>query len=356
LEDVRARVLAVAERLGDDVLRTVYERWRSYVENLRCERCGGSVRVEVHQGNGGWRAKAVCLSCGYEFTVFGLEGWELGVSPYMIPILLSHGILLQTYRSRQYRHYVLNPEVEPVLEEMLSGPGWTHVPQQPVSVGPPPDDLFDDIVGLEREKELLLRALRSNEPVHVLLVGPPASAKSMMLEMISQWYGVPILLGGTTTRAGLREFIYENRPEILLIDELDKIYDSRDLSVLLSWMESQRLTITMWNKRVTVTCPSVCKVIAAANTTKGIPPELLSRFLVVKIEPYKPNEVMEICVRIIPKRSRVRDAKVVEAIARVVVESGSRDPRDCVKLARLEPKSVEDVERISSLIFKKIGS
>jgi predicted ATPase with chaperone activity len=41
--------------------------------------------------------------------------------------------------------------------------------------------LFDDIVGFEDVKDLFKMAIQAERPVHLLLCGPPASAKSLFM-------------------------------------------------------------------------------------------------------------------------------------------------------------------------------
>jgi holliday junction DNA helicase RuvB len=50
----------------------------------------------------------------------------------------------------------------------------------------PREDVFDDIYGHEHIKRLFGLALRSDEPTHILLSGPPASAKTMFLMSLRQ--------------------------------------------------------------------------------------------------------------------------------------------------------------------------
>ncbi|GAH36784.1 unnamed protein product, partial [marine sediment metagenome] len=42
-----------------------------------------------------------------------------------------------------------------------------------------PDDLFDFILGHDDVKDVFWKSLNSEEPVHILLVGPPSSSKTM---------------------------------------------------------------------------------------------------------------------------------------------------------------------------------
>jgi holliday junction DNA helicase RuvB len=63
---------------------------------------------------------------------------------------------------------------------------------------------FDDIIGHGHIKRLFGLALRSDEPAHILLSGPPASAKKMFLlsfrERLKESYFVD---GGNSTKAGI---------------------------------------------------------------------------------------------------------------------------------------------------------
>jgi hypothetical protein len=55
---------------------------------------------------------------------------------------------------------------------------------EPVGVGERALKIFSRIEGLDDIKEMMLRALESPERAHTLLIGPPASAKSLfMLEI-----------------------------------------------------------------------------------------------------------------------------------------------------------------------------
>lgn len=175
------------------------------------------------------------------------------------------------------------------------------------------------------------------------------SAKTMILETISRHYDVPILLAGASTRAGLRDYIVENVPEVMLIDELDKISNPLDLSALLTWMESQRLVVTMATKKAHVRCPSVCRVIATANSIRRIPPELLSRFVVVNLKPYTDEEVKTVCINVLTRREGCSEEMAKTVAEAVVSKLGSKDPRDCVKIARLA-KTPEDVDRIVEIL------
>lgn len=323
-------------------LRRIHDRWLEYKSRFKCYQCGSEVEW-INDFN--YRCRN-----GHEGRVLGLESWEFNVPPWFMRMLHDDGLVEILYKSRSSTNYGVPSSTIQLIEEVMKLPELgAEVSEEPTLVELT-EDVFEDIVGLENIKELVMQVLKSDKPVHLLMVGPPASAKSMILEILSRHYGVPIILAGISTKAGIRDFIEENRPRVMLIDELDKVTTPLELSVLLSWMESQKITITMASKRIEVRCPSVCKVIAAANDARRIPPELLSRFIVVKIPQYTDEQTKEICINVLTKREGISDELAKYIADAVVNKLRSKDPRDCIKVARLKPKSTEDVERIVKLL------
>ena len=85
-----------------------------------------------------------------------------------------------------------------------------------------PKDVFAPIIGYEDVKELFIGALQmygDGLPVHFLLAGPPASAKSLFLLCLSKIKGSAYLLGSRVSKAGLTDILIEQKHPLLLIDE-----------------------------------------------------------------------------------------------------------------------------------------
>ena len=324
-----------------DVVKKVLECWEKYKSEFKCPKCGSS-RAVVRG------AYFKCPDCGTMDMVLGMEGSRIPVYPAHLRRLVNIGALVITYKSRRYTHYaVIDEDVLRKSLELYKSEVSEKGIGKPLEV---PDDLFSNIVGLDDVKNTIIRALKASKPVHVLLVGPPASAKSLMIEEIwRRVKGTYLVLAGTSTRAGLRDVIAEYTPHVLLIDELDKVYNTNDLSVLLSWMQSQRIVITMHGRYDIVECPypDGCKVIAACNDENRIPRELRSRFVRKYIREYSPEQVVEICKSILTAEEKIKE-DLAEYIGRVVVSKlRSRDPRDCVKVARLITKQTkEEVDNV----------
>jgi holliday junction DNA helicase RuvB len=101
-----------------------------------------------------------------------------------------------------------------------------------------PDTLFENVVGHDNIKRLFGMALQSEEPVHILLSGPPASAKTMFLQsLMTKLSNSYFIDGSNTTKAGMIDYLFENKPKYLLIDEIDKM-PAKDQTFLLNLMLS----------------------------------------------------------------------------------------------------------------------
>jgi len=107
---------------------------------------------------------------------------------------------------------------------------------------------FREIIGHNDIKKILNNAILSKKPVHILLVGPPGSAKTMFLLGISRLFKASVfLVGSNTTKAGLVNRLFYARPKFVLIDELEKMNHTDQVS-LLHLMETGIISETKVNK------------------------------------------------------------------------------------------------------------
>ena len=97
---------------------------------------------------------------------------------------------------------------------------------------------FKEIIGHYETKEILNKAIVSKNPVHILLVGRPGSAKTLFLLEINRLFKSSIfVVGSNTTKAGLTNHLFDSRPKYVLVDELEKMSYS-DQNSLLHLMET----------------------------------------------------------------------------------------------------------------------
>ena len=260
-------------------------------------------------------------------------GWswsDVRVAPATLNNLLLKGLIEERFHSNSYRGLLLTvlgrEEAKPVTE-----PAQTY--EKPI--GEPltlPDDIFEDIIDHDEVKELLKAALVAARPVHVLLAGPPALAKSLFLWEIERVGGEQAvwLVGSATSKAGLWDLVAEREPRILLIDELDKM-NAVDTAALLSLMEGGRLVRAKKGRALDVTIR--IRVIAATNQITKLSPELKSRFAIKKLEAYDTAQYRKVVKGVLMRHEDV-SPELADDIARKL-DGKTQDVRDAVRVARL---------------------
>lgn len=109
----------------------------------------------------------------------GFEWFHVQAAIQTLNQLVIEGLLVTggprgTYKSNSSTTYKLkDPEL---VRECLEALSETEEGTENAEI---PANLFDFIVGHEDIKNLLWRSIKSQHPVHVLMVGPPACSKSM---------------------------------------------------------------------------------------------------------------------------------------------------------------------------------
>ncbi len=109
--------------------------------------------------------------------------------------------------------------------------------------------MFDNILGYEGIKRTFVRSLNSEEPVHILLVGPPGQAKTLFLKSVLETFRDKAFftVGGNASKSGMIDVLFDMRPKYLLIDEIEHL-KSEYQTMLLSLMETGIITQTMQKK------------------------------------------------------------------------------------------------------------
>jgi Holliday junction DNA helicase RuvB len=211
-----------------------------------------------------------------------------------------------------------------------------------------PQDLFDVVFGYDDVKKLFLLSLQSEHPVHILLVGPPATAKSVFLMELKRLSGCRFAIGGTSSKAGIVDFIIDQRPRYLLIDELEKM-DMKDYSALLSLMADG--IVARLKKGMTEEIRVKTWIFAAANKDEKLPRELRSRFATVYLKEYTEQEFKRVTTAVLVKRDHVNE-DIAAKIADIVVVR-SRDVREAQRIAWLYGKGQHgSIDDVVELYFK----
>jgi Holliday junction DNA helicase RuvB len=160
-------------------------------------------------------------------------------------------------------------------------------------------------------------------------------AKSLFLWDIERAAGERAiwLVGSATSKAGLWDLVAERHPQVILIDELDKM-NVADTAALLSMMEGGRLVRAKKGRELDLANP--LRVIAASNRLNMLSPELKSRFAIRQMNPYRRPEYLTVVRGVLVRRENLEEGLAGEIARRL--DGLSQDVRDAVRVARLAPR------------------
>jgi Holliday junction DNA helicase RuvB len=260
----------------------------------------------------------------------GFEAYEVGADNKTLMELVKLGILeitLKTNKSTFYR-----------IKDVEKTRKFLEIYNVKIDTTKP---LFSAIIGYEEQKEILKRVLESEKPIHVLLLGPVATAKTLFLLELTK---IPnsIYLTPYITYSGLFGYL-DLEPQLILIDQLDNLKYPDVYRLLIDICEYGIATKTSYNEKIAKTIKT--KIIATANSTKRIPQALLSRFLILQFKRYSEEEFKAI------SRELLKSYNLSEELKDYIIEKckNSLDVRNVIKLANIV-KSKDDVDKFVRIV------
>jgi len=260
-------------------------------------------------------------------------GWrsrDVGIWPGTLTKLMMAGYLEDVYESNSYHGYRLTQKARAMIDGTAN--------PEPRPCGESLNitaDIFDDIIGHDEVKELLTACLTTERPVHVLLTGPPALAKSLFLWDIERagGEGAVWLVGSAISKAGLWDMVAERRPKVLLVDELDKV-NAADTAALLSIMEGGRMVRAKKGRELDTRIDT--RVVAATNVEARLSPELRSRFAIRRLGAYDRDDFRQVITGVMVRHEGI-SSEAAEKIADLLA-GRTQDVRDAVRVARLSTR------------------
>jgi Holliday junction resolvasome RuvABC ATP-dependent DNA helicase subunit len=219
--------------------------------------------------------------------------------------------------------------------------------------------LFNNIVGYDDIKELFERTIMSsNKQIHLLLCGPPASAKSLFMHQLTKLENSYFTLGSHSSKSGMVDALFEKQPKYLIVDEIDKM-SPKDQTVLLSLMETGIIAETKYKRAREIQLKR--SVFATANETKKLLQPLLTRFSILHLPLYTFEEFRKITQRVLCHEESL-DMDIADFISDAVWNKmKSANIRDCIRIGYMvaaasstnkESIKKDDVIRIVETLIK----
>jgi DNA polymerase III delta prime subunit len=206
---------------------------------------------------------------------------------------------------------------------------------------------FDKIQGYDDLKQIVSRALNAEDNYNLLFIGPPASSKTLFLQGILEIRKDAVYFDGSNTTNRILDVLEEERPKIILLDELDKMGKSWQ-NQLLNFMESGRVDVEQQRKQYHFEIKGA-KIFATCNEINRLSKPLQSRFRKLFLPRYTEEQFLDVSEKVLPKTS--------PSIARYIGASVWRnegDIRDCISIGKLLRKNdgSEEIAEIISTITK----
>lgn len=278
--------------------------------------------------------------------------FNVGASRADINRLLSEELITQAHQSSRLGRYDYSPALYRLTEKGRSLIFATTMEREFERV--PATDILEAmslIVGFDDIKQAIAQAIETRRRINFLLEGPPACAKSLLLEAVrSVVPSAYIAFGSRTSAPGLSEALFEHQPSILLLDEIEKMHQDC-FSVLLGLMESGEILETKSRRTRGIKLDTM--VIGACNSTAKMPPEFLSRFaLHVFFPSYSRDEFIDVC-RGFLTRAESCPEDIAITIGKTVFDYNLGDVRKARGIWQLMTAPTEDeVHRVARLMKK----
>jgi len=278
--------------------------------------------------------------------VLGWSWSDVQVHASILNNLVIKGCLLILFKSNSYTGYRLSElGVAIDIAELSNTIEKHYAPSLNI-----PDDIFSVIEGYDDIKGIFLRSLQG-EPVDFLMIGVPGSSKTMFLSELERIGGAtPTILGGTASKVGIVEILFDYRPTLLLLDEFEHM-NTKDYTVLLSLCETRVISETKHGKQRRLELPNT-RVFAGCNFTRALPMAILDRMQKVHFRSYTYDEFTKVVMNVLISRMGM-EREISEYIGNKTWDF-SHSVRQAIRIAKMA-KTKEEVDELLKIIQKYSG-
>lgn len=282
---------------------------------------------------------------GRDYPYLGWQWFDVHAHHQQLLKLVEARLLDVTLKTNRATHFkVRNPELVAEALDALAEEVYEETEEESI-----PDDLFSNIVGHDKVKELTRLAIASEKPVHLLLSGPPASAKTLFLLELRRLPRAYYAIASSLSEPGVTDVLFNWQPKYLLLDEIDRLR-SDHIGQLNSLMATGILSETKARKTRSVQLDT--KVFAAGIRIHLLPQDLLSRFIRLHFHPYAESEFTEVAVTVIEREGVERSVGHQIAHAIWLTHGIQSDVRQCVSIARLVGDNTDKLQEVLAAVRK----
>lgn len=203
---------------------------------------------------------------------------------------------------------------------------------------------FRELMFLEKEKYLTFRILTSGKRANIAFIGPKATGKSRIAEIVAEKCNDVVFINSKTTIAGLAEEIRNNpNIKVIIFDEADKILDKGEKDDIRGFLQNGKLKRAIKGNPVELEIENLITIITANNAEKFDGP-FLSRFTRFYISEYTDEQFKEICAFKMPNYNE----NMIYEIAQFLIDNKMKDARNIEKIdAMIRPNDTpEEIEEI----------
>jgi holliday junction DNA helicase RuvB len=209
---------------------------------------------------------------------------------------------------------------------------------------------FADIEGYEDVNDIVRRVLDSHNNYNLLFTGPPASAKTLFLMGIMDREKNSVYFDGSNTTNRMLEVLDEERPDVVCIDELDKMPKPFQ-NKLLNLLESGHIKVDQKNLQLNFELENL-KMFATSNDISRLSKPLQSRFRRLHLPKYTKQQFLDVAIKVCPRLAEETALMVGDEVWKL-----KGDVRDIISIGKLirEDDSPNEIEQIMKTLSKYGG-
>lgn len=195
-------------------------------------------------------------------------------------------------------------------------------------------NMFKEIYSYNDLKDIFYRGILSEYNLHILLVGPPATAKSLFLQCIDDKVKDCLYYDAANSSGVgiIHDLLNHRKIRIILIDEIDKL-NRKDQAIFYNLMERGEILITKKDSKIRYKMNNP-KIFATSNSIERLTKPIKSRFSIYHLSEYSDEDFIQIAVTLLTRKFHF-SSNLSKLIAELLLEKNEKDIRKILNIAKL---------------------